>query len=180
MFLFWWNFQKFSSVSRRNLVGSDEWPIQMSCQKLQSISHFWRVLEKELLRGLPQAQPDLRRHEIRELITFYLAFRIFRKKGEVRYSAGGVSARDEQLSREEESERDCGHLSWRYWSQHDQYCQQLRRLLEVKRYVNQHLLALQNILENIVRDGQWEFDREHMHLLKLYRKFRKTHEDAWN
>jgi len=32
--------------------------------------------------------------------------------------------------------------------------------------------------ENIVRDGQWEFDREHMHLLKLYRKFRKTHEDA--
>ncbi|CBY12621.1 unnamed protein product [Oikopleura dioica] len=32
--------------------------------------------------------------------------------------------------------------------------------------------------EHIVRNSQLEFDREHMHLLKLYRKFRKTQEDA--
>jgi len=32
--------------------------------------------------------------------------------------------------------------------------------------------------EHIVCDSHWEFDREHMHLLKLYRKFQKTKEDA--
>lgn len=41
-------------------------------------------------------------------------------------------------------------------------------------------MTLQNILEHIVRDSHLEFDREHMHLLKLYRKFQKTKEDAWN
>lgn len=163
-----------------NQFGGDKWPVQMSCQEVQSISDFWRVLEKRLLRGLPQARQDLRRHEVTAFKSFYLAFRIFRKKAEVRYSAGGVPARDGKLSREEESERECRNLSWRDRSQRYQYCQQLCRLLEVKRYINQSSMTLQNILEHIVRDSHWEFDREHMHLLKLYRKFQKTKEDAWN
>ena len=57
----------------RNQFWGDEWPVQMSCQEVQSISDFWRVLEERLLRGLPQARQDLRGHEITAFKSFFIS-----------------------------------------------------------------------------------------------------------